>query len=644
MKEGDIIDGRYRVQNLLGQGGMGQVFRGHDLELDKTVAIKVLFPNTPDQVIKRFHTEAKALAKFNHPNIMKVEHFGQASNGQLYLINEFVKGDSLSQMIETRGSQTFPDILPIFEKICRGLRYAHMQQVLHRDIKPSNVMLAVDRSKEGGVKLVDFGLAKPNDQSHELTKTGAAMGSPPYMSPESVHGKETDVRSDIYSLGCTLFEMMAGIPPFVGETAFHTMMAQISRLPPTLQQACDKPFDEEVENYVQKFIKKNPADRYQDMDEVIAELDRVKSALYQKRGESEALMVSGLYASGAWIAKKAKNMNRALKVTLTIGVVALVVSLPFVWMRYINISAPKTISESDTLRALPDSSSTPKLDATMDSTFEGVAEYKPGATVIKDKDSEYKCCVLSGDLDRQTLRQTMNDGYKTYKCFQFQKLNLDVHSMRYVLGFPIQKLVLTSTTVNDELLKAVGKMNNLVHLRITKCGSLPPAGLENLRPLKSLLTVDIEGGKDYKHPITPFAKMPVLTWLTFRNCTIDREDLKAAATLPMISMLKFEDCIIAPDAIPELKAARTCSALAINRATLTPQQFKQIGELPFIAQLNLNNTNIDDSTLSSFAGLKKLSLVELKNTTVTRAGVSELVTANPGLQAANVAFGNKTYE
>lgn len=125
MREGDVIDGRYRVDKMLGQGGMGQVFKGHDQVLNKTVAIKVLFPNTPDLIIKRFHAEAVALGQLKHPNILSVQHFGQSDGGVLYLVTDFIQGESLSAIIETRGAQTFFDVLPIFERICRGLRNAH---------------------------------------------------------------------------------------------------------------------------------------------------------------------------------------------------------------------------------------------------------------------------------------------------------------------------------------------------------------------------------------------------------------------------------------------------------------------------------------------------------------------------------------
>ncbi len=647
MDEGDIIDGRYKVQNKLGQGGMGQVFKGHDCELNKTVAIKVLFPNTPDQVIKRFHTEAKALAKLDHPNIMQVLHFGQASNGQLYLINEFVKGDSLSSMIESRGPQTFFDVLPIFEKICRGLRYAHMEKVLHRDIKPSNVMLSSDRTKEDSVKLVDFGLAKPNDQSHELTKTGTAMGSPPYMSPEAVHGKETDERSDIYSLGCTFFEMMAAVPPFVGETPFHTMMAQINRLPPSLHEACEKQFDEEVEAYVQKFLRKNPADRFQNMDEVIAELERVKNALIEKKRASEGLLASGVYASGAWIAEKTKNMNVALKIGAIVAFVAILITVPLVYMKYAYVGAPKASIDGDSSQAArPVEARTEENEKKFDDSTSGFVHRDAGAQVIQDKGSGYQACLLTGALERAKVQEIM-EKHKDMKCFQFEEATLEPSSIRFVLQFPIEKVNFVNMKVTDTMLEAVGKMKQLKHLRITDCGELPAGSLDLLKPLKSngaLMTIDLACGRTYKQPIVPFTNMPMLVNVKFESSTITREDLKALTSLKNIQELQLKDCSIAPDAIPVLKGTPTCTKLSITETELTPQQFQQIGDLHFLRLLQMNDTNIDNAALSKFVRLKNLIFLDVKNTNVDAVGMKNLMTAIPSLTPAGAQFGRKRHD
>lgn len=660
MKEGDIIIGRYKIQNKLGQGGMGQVYRGHDLELDKAVAIKVLFPNTPDIVIKRFHTEAKALAKFNHPNIMSVLHFGQAENGQLYLVMDFVKGDSLSSLIEKRGPQTFFDVLPMFEKICRGLKYAHMEGVMHRDIKPSNVMLGVDRYKDDGVKLVDFGLAKPSDEDHSLTKTGTTMGSPPYMSPEAVHGKETDERSDIYSLGCTLFEMMAAVPPFVGETPFHTMMAQINRLPPTLEEACEKPFDEEVETYVQKFLKKNPNDRYQNMDEVIEELERVKNALTEKKRASEGMLASSIYASSAWLVNKTAKLNAVLKGGLRLLLVVFLLTASAVWLVSAFKSAPSVKpDEKGVASAIAGSE---KLDQAADDAFDLAThgrsirkakadeksketEYDPEDDIIGDKDFPgQSVCLFTGDLTDEDVKLRLAT-HKGMKGFQFQDVRMPVKMMHLALNFPIQRLHFVNTSVTEDTLERVGRMRELQYLRIFDCGDLPEGSLDKLKPLKEnklFMNLCITTGRAYNQPAVPFAGMPMLVNVKFDQSTITRADTKALASLKNLQTLQFKKCKIAPDAISELKAAsKGLYSLEINGTSdLTAQHFKQIAELHSLTKLRLNNTNLDNTNLLQLKSLKKLLFVDAQDTKVDEAGARELKKAIPELAHA-LKFGVK---
>jgi serine/threonine protein kinase len=646
VKDGDLIDhGRYRVQSLLGQGGMGQVYRAHDSKLNKVVAIKVLFPNTPEQVIKRFHTEAKALAKLNHPNIMSINDFGQAENGQLYLVMDYLKGDSLSSMIESRGPQTFSDILPIFVKICRGLRYAHMNGVLHRDIKPSNVMLAVDRSKDDGVKLVDFGLAKANDQAQDLTKTGAAMGSPPYMSPESVHGKETDERSDIYSLGCTLFEMMAGVPPFVGETPFHTMMAQVNRHPPTLEQACEKPFDEEVEEFVQKFIKKNPDARFQNMDEVVAELERVEKALSDKRRASEGLLASGIYASGAFIKNRIEDANNILKGALIPVVAGIMVAGVGSYFLANSQSAKTSEGHDDALRAMSNLMETHKgmEKKALSSIEQGLTSYRQGATIKRDKDSDHDVCVLSGTMNT-TEFQAVVDRYARMTCFQLEALDVPDNCLNFVCGFAVQKLIIANMPVTDSLMKKVGGIKVLEHLRITDCGQLPQGCLDRLKSSRNLMTTDIDCGKAYKDPALPFARMPNLIWPKFRNSTISREDMKALSTIPKMKWLQFKNCDFAPGAISKLKAIPTCTRLSISQTNLTEEQYQELAQLHFIEALTINDTNVDDEQLQKLKSMKKLFALDVKNTPVTDEGVATLVKGMPLLTSDHVFHGRKTHD
>ncbi len=617
MREGDFIDQRFRVEKKLGQGGMGEVFRGTDEKLKKPVAIKVLFPNTPDIVIKRFHTEARALAALNHPNVMKVLDFGQALDGQLYLVMDYVKGESLSNMIEKRGVQTFFDVLPIFEKICRGLRFAHMNNVLHRDIKPSNVMMENDRSKEDSVKLVDFGLAKLVKQDHELTTAGSAMGSPPYMSPEAVHGKESDERSDIYSLGCTFFEMMAGRPPFMGETPFHTMMAQLNRLAPTLSEVTEKEYDEEVEEFIKKCIKKNPDDRFQNMDELIAELERVKSKLMDKRQSAMDLLASGVYSSGSFLLKQARRLEIMKKLSVPliatlslIGIVILVV-----------VIRPLTQQEK------PEDVSIGALSE----TAHEIEKIKSGLTMRDDSDRLHKVCVLSGKLSYDEVKALIKP-YKKNEVFEFSDLEVSDETLRLLSMLPIQKIIVQYTQTSDALITAISNMSNLLHLVFRECGDLPDNAADRFQHLK-LQSAHISFGKKYKNLGEQLAKIKTLNSIKIENATITREDVSAMATLPALGMLNFDTCDLADDALADLKNAKTLYFFGNSKGSFTSQLTEQLSEAPNLSSINFHRTSMTDEWLKKFYKCKNLRLASFTYTSVTENGVAELKKNVPTLSA-----------
>lgn len=642
MREGDFIDQRFRVEKKLGQGGMGEVFRGTDEKLKKPVAIKVLFPNTPDIVIKRFHTEARALAALNHPNVMKVLDFGQALDGQLYLVMDYVKGESLSNMIEKRGVQTFFDVLPIFEKICRGLRFAHTNNVLHRDIKPSNVMMENDRSKEDSVKLVDFGLAKLVKQDHELTTAGSAMGSPPYMSPEAVHGKESDERSDIYSLGCTFFEMMAGRPPFMGDTPFHTMMAQLNRLAPTLSEVTEKEYDEEVEEFIKKCIKKNPDDRFQNMDELIAALEVVKNKLLDKRQSAMDILASGVYSSGSFLLKQARRLEVLKKLSVPLiatlsllGVVILVVVI----LPLAQHEKPEDVgigALSETANEIEKIDTTGKLE----DIVKHRARYKSGLSLRKDSDGLHQICVLSGKLSYDEVKALIKP-YKKNEVFEFSDLEVSDETLRLLSMLPIQKLIVQYTPTSDALITAISNMSNLLQLVFRECGDLPANAVDRFKYLK-LQSAHISFGKQYKNFGEQLAQIKTLNSLKIENATITRQEISALATIPKLGMLNLDTCDVDDDALADLKKAKALFFFANSKGPFTEQLTEQLAEVPNLSSINFHRSPMTDQWLEKFYKCKHLQLASFTYTSVTENGVDELKKHVPTLQQVN--FGSNSPE
>ena len=211
-----VINERYEISRRIGRGGMADVFLARDLLLDRDVAVKVLFPEhaVDPNFVERFRREAQSVAGLNHPNIVGVYDWGQTGN-TYFMAMEFVKGRTLSDALRRQGRMTSVSAAGVGAAIANALAYAHRNNVVHRDIKPANILLGED----GAIKVVDFGIARALDAGHEgcLTQDGAVMGTATYFSPEQAKGEGLDLRSDLYSLGVVLYELVAGKPPFAGD-------------------------------------------------------------------------------------------------------------------------------------------------------------------------------------------------------------------------------------------------------------------------------------------------------------------------------------------------------------------------------------------------------------------------------------------
>jgi serine/threonine protein kinase len=287
-----IIAGRYRVVSVLGQGGGGTVYKVEQIFLQRAFALKTLNSRKISDVAwRRFSKEAKA-SLLDHPALIKVYDFGFMDDERPFFVMDFVEGETLASLIK-KGRLTADTILEIFHQTCLGLGYAHSQGIVHRDIKPSNIMVSNHHSlAEIKVKIVDFGIAKTLAETPEvlaLTRTGEVFGTPYYMSPEQCGGTTVDNRSDVYSLGCMLFEAFSGLPPFVGDSALSIMLKHQTQTPITLKEASlGGSFPEGVEKVVSKLLEKDPRMRYQNLFDVASDLTRIRSGDEVQLGRSVA--------------------------------------------------------------------------------------------------------------------------------------------------------------------------------------------------------------------------------------------------------------------------------------------------------------------------------------------------------------------
>ncbi|MGD9685011.1 MAG: protein kinase [Candidatus Obscuribacterales bacterium] len=448
---GDLPD-RYLIERKLGEGGMGIVFRARDKILDKPVAIKVLALENDPSVLARFQREAQMTSRLHHPNVVQILDFGVSASNSPYMVMEFIAGESLDAVLARQGSMPFAEALPLLLQIGRGLDHAHGRGVLHRDLKPGNVVVIRSETGELVAKLLDFGIARPEDHHDSLskalktlTKTGAIVGSPLYMSPEQAAAGDVDRRSDIYSFGCLMFKVLTGDVPLRGESAIETISMKASTTAPTLASVgC--PQTAAVEKVVACCLAIDPGDRYQDVSSLLADLERLGADTSRSPAFEEQW--------DAFTAEKARSgwIPFALMGLVVAGglLVAFLVPLAF--------------------RAM-----------------DGEPEQRPGnaGNVVRTGAGTYKCEHDTTDADLEAfLKRPEALGIKS---LLLEGAAVKGESLESIKSKSFSKLrVKDSVLFRDDSLQHVAGLRNLQELRLESCRHLTAEGLRSLAALPKL--------------------------------------------------------------------------------------------------------------------------------------------------------------
>ena len=275
--------GRYEITGELGRGAMGVVYKALDPTIGRTVALKTMRLDVhgldAQEMVRRFQNEARAAGVLNHPNIVTIYDAGE-EDGIFYIAMEFIEGTTLHELLAEQRVLATDEVLQLTRQICRGLDYAHSNGIVHRDIKPANIMITAN----GTVKIMDFGIAKSGGQ---VTNTGQVLGTPNYMSPEQVKGRPLDGRSDLFSLGVILYEMLTGEKPFVGQNV-TTIIYKIVNETPITPRDLDVTVHPGLSAIVTKALAKAPDDRYQTGADLVRDLENYKLAGPVRIGSSDA--------------------------------------------------------------------------------------------------------------------------------------------------------------------------------------------------------------------------------------------------------------------------------------------------------------------------------------------------------------------
>ena len=627
-KPGDIVGESYVLTSILAKGGMGVVYKARHLQLDRFFALKLLTPlQTTTANWRRFELEAKTLAKLEHKNVVQIFNMGVDERGCPYYVMELLEGQSMAEALDSQSPMAVPQFIQSFLDVCSALKLAHSKGIVHRDIKPSNLILVDSTAPLKLTKVVDFGIARllgvEGQSTQNLTLPGEIFGSPLYMSPEQTLGLPVTMSSDVYSLGCTMFEAFTGTPPFRGPTALATMMMhQTAATPEILREDCsDREFDV-IEQIIAKCMEKNASNRFENVGDIFELLDsltggeslpesqRTNSSIYSRssaklrsdRSSEESsrcekeLPITGEQTTGR-VASGSRNTVYAIAVALVIGLGTMGA---LAWIMTQQSKAKVMVpSNSDLSRHITGDRALPDIDLTVGSIGPLVNETKPLSWLV-----------------------TRNG--KTWREFDFPhgeavgNMSVDGNRREPALGHVIcpndMPVAFEATYVLADAPqfykrfddKAVGKL-------VVKESSHPPA-IATLATWKNLTSLIFEQCELDELYVGDLGRLKHLQILGLLNCHVSVAPLIECGVLSRLNELQLVGVPESDKVLKAIERSKVIRYLAVRRVSLNEQQLASIATLTQLEDLDLRTSSLPVTAMAILSRLPKLRSVHLNDT------------------------------
>lgn len=618
LEVGQVISERYRVISVIGCGGMGAVYKVEQMFLRQMFALKTLHGQALTEVgIRRFHKEAQAASKLSHPNLVRAHDFGVLENQQPFYVMDLVEGQNLSEYSRQVGALSIKEVLDIFIPVCFGLGYAHEQGVIHRDIKPGNIMLAIAPSEACGYipKVVDFGIAKFTETEERntltLTRTGEVFGTPIYMSPEQCTGVKVDHRSDIYSLGCVMYESLTGGPPFHGDTALNLMMNHQSVIPTSLKEASmGREFPSLLEAIIAKTLIKDPNARYQSFFELARELAILKQELASPTtsktlSKTFSKTVKDIPAS-VFVAPKA-NEQKAIS-TPVAGLVC--ASILFagvalgVGLSILFTPKPKPVAQPNMLAIAKSESARKELEEALSV---GHTRYLNIEGLSSQPVQIYRF-PRSFDIGvfKYTHQMAKNDNSapaqgsitvplqsETYLRVPAAKLYTYPHLLRGFQGADLQHLHIVA-----DVGEKVEDLNFIYDTSLAQCSSL--------RGLKEIF---VFGTGTSDKGLSFIKDLPSLESIDVSDTKVTSDGIQSLKNFPHLDFLGMKNTQGAKSLIDKLVTSKRLRILNIAQNQINDMDLQKLSGIPTLQMLLLDsNPDVTDDGIKSFKNLVSLSI------------------------------------
>lgn len=615
---GDIIESRYLVKSVIGHGGFGCVYKVHQILLKKDFALKTLNPvHANETTILRLRKEAKAASTLEHPNLVRAFDFGMINDVQPFLVMELVEGRTLAEHLREHGKLSVETALQIFIPMAKALAYAHKAGVIHRDLKPSNIMLTADSDKRRFIpKIVDFGIAKTlSEDSHALTltSTGDVFGTPLYMSPEQCAGTGVEARSDIYSLGCMLFEALTGAPPFGGRTALEVMMQHgVAQLPSLKEASLGETFAPQLEAIVEKMLAKLPENRYTNSADLAEDL------FHFQQGDFDKISVSAREVGlSAREAKASKSATRLALIGLTCTLVGATIGYGIALNNSSSASLSKNkIKESTDFEPIPFVPLKKYIDL-FDSGY--FSSYKHSSRVF-------------------TFQGTKGHGYGKLSWWENNKL----HTVPAVGTQTVPQDARIILSASSELvltppLSSRFRLNELYGVVFEKYDALAPIGpmshtIRLLTMQENLQVLELSDKTINLRALRSIGDIPHLAWLNLgQNIVGDYRTLGVAIAefknLPNIHVLRLKRITDIGAVITKLAQGSAVRRLSLCHNFLSGKDIDNIIRLKSLEVLSLNSCDgeaFKGGIIEKLSKAKRLKVLFINASVLKRTSASDL--------------------
>ncbi len=596
---------RYSVIRSIGRGGAALVCLAQDKLLQRKVAVKIFLGQMDARQHVRFQIEAKIVSQLSHPHIVTILDFGVNFNGQPFMVLEYLDGKPLGQFIRELGPLSNEQAFAVFSGIASALDYAHNHGINHRDLKPDNIILQTTSSSQIVAKLIDFGLATSETDTGLTSEIGIAIaGTPAYMSPDQASGLPFDVRSEIYSFGCVLFESIGGQPPFSGETPLELLSSHCHKRPVSVLDL-NPSADPELCQLIEKCLQKSPENRYESFTEIVSLLDRSHSV---EDGNSVAL---------EFLTENRRNDKFFFYFCIFLLPIVLTTAITY------KSFVPEPKHSNGSKRMHPNIEKESKSHVSL---VLGDLEDLTGSTEKKINQIVYvpqaEELVVHGDLDLKNSEQLLRFPQAKVLSFAGRDQHIDPKVFKIISQLTLKSLNLNHTDADDEIMRLISRMPSVesLNLQNTKIGD---QGLAEIAKLRGLRNLDINHCLVSDSGIEKLSKIATLTKLSINGASqISSNGLSA---LRFLELARFSFCNSTPDdaaisAISQLKTKK----LYLVSCGLDDRKAKLLTN-KVVTDLFVDRNNIGITGLESMLKLSSVKTIKISgNTGLSHANVLSL--------------------